>query len=64
MGAVDALDEFESSLGEFQGMASLSAAQIQDFILRRKVQNLDEHIDFLAGHVIVVHHIGVGFQVK
>ena len=61
---IRAADAFESALRKFERVTALTAAQVQNPVVRRKPGRLDQDIDFGFRDGGVLDNVAVGHQVK
>src|SRR5688572_32785045 len=62
--AVEPGDVPEAATGEFQRMASLAAAQIEDTLVALDAGAADQQVDLLPGVAVVLDDVAVGFEVE
>src|SRR5579884_1501293 len=62
--AVEADDAVKPPLRQFERMAALAAAQIEDAVVALKAGAADQQIDLVAGVAVVLDDVAVGFEVE
>ena len=62
-GAIDTGHMVEAPPRQFQAMASLAAAEVQDPVIGLEPGRADEQVDLLLRVAVVLHHIPVGLDV-
>ena len=62
--AVEPGDVRKAAPGEFERMAALAAAQIEDAVVALEPDGADQQIDLLAGVAVVLDNVAVGFEIE
>ena len=62
-GAVDANDAGEASPCQFNAMAALSAAQVENGTVRRKRHRFQKKVDVLGGILLALNNVAIGLEI-
>ena len=63
-GAVEPGNADKAAGGEFERVASLAAAQIENALVALDAGAVDQQIDLLRGVAVVLDHIAIGFEIE